>query len=441
MGKRDYEVIVIGAGFAGIAAAQELGRQGRDVLLLEARDRTGGRTWTDSFAGKQIEMGGTWVHWFQPYVWSALTKYGLEIVEDEPPARCLLASGDGLGWFDVEEAMDRLEDLNQRFFEGSLEYFSRPFDPLHDADAVAEIDALSIHDRLEQLGMTDEEKSWLSGMYGGLSGSATSGGAFSMVAHWWALAGWRYSLLWDCLSRYRFKGGTVKLVEAMLADTNADLQLEAPVASVDQSGDAVEVLTRSGQRISAAGVVVAVPANVWPSIEFNPALSDARTAAGGEGMQAADCRKVWVHIKGEGIGTVFGAPPEGYRFPLFVTYAELAEDEQLLVCFTSDPTLDPGDIGNVEAGIKELFPQAEVLGAHCHDWREDEFARGAHAFYKPEQLVRYLPALQSPEGRVAFATSDIASGWAGYIDGAIESGLNAAKEIHRVIDNETTQNA
>lgn len=59
-----YDVVVVGAGFAGLVAARELSAQrSRSVLLIEARDRIGGRTWTASELGEEIEMGGTWVHW------------------------------------------------------------------------------------------------------------------------------------------------------------------------------------------------------------------------------------------------------------------------------------------------------------------------------------------------------------------------------------------
>ena len=62
----DADVAIVGAGFAGLAAARELRWPGRSAIVLEARDRIGGRTWTDDRLGTSLELGGTWVHWVQP---------------------------------------------------------------------------------------------------------------------------------------------------------------------------------------------------------------------------------------------------------------------------------------------------------------------------------------------------------------------------------------
>src|SRR5260370_19412913 len=73
------DVVVIGAGFAGLVAARELGRAGLGVLVLEARGRVGGRTWTDRRLGHDLELGGTWVHWVQPHTWAEMTRDGRQV--------------------------------------------------------------------------------------------------------------------------------------------------------------------------------------------------------------------------------------------------------------------------------------------------------------------------------------------------------------------------
>ena len=85
------DVIVIGGGFAGLTAARELRHAGLDVLLLEARERIGGRTMTTEMSGHTVELGGTCVHWYQPHVWAELTRYGIGVT----PSRS--ASTRGLG--------------------------------------------------------------------------------------------------------------------------------------------------------------------------------------------------------------------------------------------------------------------------------------------------------------------------------------------------------
>jgi monoamine oxidase len=73
------EMIVVGGGFAGVTAAREIALRRRSVLLLEARDRLGGRTWSADWDGIPIEYGGAWVHWHQAHTWSEITRAGLRV--------------------------------------------------------------------------------------------------------------------------------------------------------------------------------------------------------------------------------------------------------------------------------------------------------------------------------------------------------------------------
>ena len=77
----EYDVIIIGGGFCGVTTARECGHAGYRTLLLEARNRLGGRTFTANFNGRPVDMGGTWVHWSQPHVWSEIRRSGLTLQE------------------------------------------------------------------------------------------------------------------------------------------------------------------------------------------------------------------------------------------------------------------------------------------------------------------------------------------------------------------------
>lgn len=84
----DYDVLVVGGGFAGTVAARDLAQSGKRVLQLEARDRLGGRTWYREFAStsKKVEFGGTWVapQW-QQHVGAEIDRYGLSLIESPSP--------------------------------------------------------------------------------------------------------------------------------------------------------------------------------------------------------------------------------------------------------------------------------------------------------------------------------------------------------------------
>ena len=70
------KVVIIGAGFAGLVAARELQTAGIEYEILEAKDRIGGRAWTEERMGRPLELGATWVHWFQAHTWTEIMRYG-----------------------------------------------------------------------------------------------------------------------------------------------------------------------------------------------------------------------------------------------------------------------------------------------------------------------------------------------------------------------------
>ncbi|WP_278822779.1 FAD-dependent oxidoreductase, partial [Corynebacterium stationis] len=72
----ENKVVIIGAGFAGLVAARELQTAGIEYEILEAKDRIGGRAWTEERMGRPLELGATWVHWFQAHTWTEIMRYG-----------------------------------------------------------------------------------------------------------------------------------------------------------------------------------------------------------------------------------------------------------------------------------------------------------------------------------------------------------------------------
>ena len=94
MSHPEQDVIVVGGGFAGLTASRELRAAGHRVLILEGRNRLGGRTWTSDFDGTDVELGGAFVHWFQPHVFAEMTRYGVPFkIPPEPERWSYISAG------------------------------------------------------------------------------------------------------------------------------------------------------------------------------------------------------------------------------------------------------------------------------------------------------------------------------------------------------------
>ena len=137
--------------------------------------------------------------------------------------------------------------------------------------------------------------------------------------------------------------------------------------------------------------------------------------------------KVWAWVRGERIGRIFAQLPAPEPINFFWTY-RYEGDRQLIIGINANAELDVTDADQVAAVLHRHVPEIEeVLEVRGQNWAADPYSRGGNTGYRPGQLTGLLADLQAPWGRVAFARADIASGWVGYMDGAIESGIRAAR--------------
>jgi monoamine oxidase len=426
-----YDVIVVGGGFAGVTAARECALQGRRTLLLEARDRLGGRTWSSEWNGFPIEYGGAWVHWHQPHTFSELTRAGLSvsISEDTGRAHWHVGAERRTGTIADRDAIARRGW--DRFVDGVREALPQPHAPLAALPALARFDRLSMAERLAELDLDEEAHDVLAAELESVAHGRLSEAGAVAILRWHALSGNSLELTQFTGGRVTIDEGTGALLAAIADAAVFERRLEAPVASVAQGDGQVEVHTRAGESFVAGAAIVAVALNALGGIEFSPALPEDKQRAIELG-QASRGIKVMIHARGEGVSQ------SSIRFehPFGYLSSEVLRDDgtQLMIGFGFDAErCDPADLAGMQTSLDETLPGYEVLDATAHDWFADEFSGGTWAIHRPGWYEHHHAAMRRPEGRVILAGSDLANGWAGFIDGAIESGLQAGNRV-RTLD-------
>lgn len=425
----DYDVIVIGGGFAGVTAARDSMKNGYRTLLLEARNRLGGRTFSSEFAGHKIELGGTWIHWTQPFVWAETQRYGLKLKETPEPFMSeqehirLVVDGKSVA-LGRDELISALEAM-QSFFADAPKIWERPYDARYHWQALLADDALNVPARLDQLKLSPMQRSFVDAYMAGIGHNHSDNISYIEMARWWSLPGWNMTALVDSAGRYSFKDGTISLINAMIEDGKPEVRLSTPVTKVEDLGDRVRVTTQTGDTLVAGAVIVAVPMNVLPRIDFSPALAPALVEAAKERHSGAGV-KVFVKARGKLDGKLTGVADSRYPLNVAITYAK-ADDHTIFACFGGDPEkLDIQDRDAVQKAFGMIFPELEVEECYGYEWTLDPYSRGTYCNYKPKWFGKYYDHFQKDRGRVLFGQGDHGEGWRGFIDGAIGAGGKAA---------------
>jgi pseudooxynicotine oxidase len=393
------------------------------VLLLEARGRLGGRTWSAEWEGIPVEYGGAWVHWHQPHTWAELTRAGLRVVLSDDAERA--------GWYvggerregTMEERDAIAERAWNRFVDGVRDALPNPHDPLLALDRLARFDRLTIAERLAELDLDDEERDVLRAELESLAHAPLAEAGAVSVLRWHALSGFSLALTQYTGGRVTTTAGTGSLLAAIASAAPVEVRLEAPVAAVRPSPGDVEVEVRDGTTVRAGAAVVAVPLNVLGSVAFEPALPEGKQAAIAAGQAS---RGVKIFIRARGPDVLQNAIRPEHPFGYLDTELVIGDGTQLLIGFGIDAgACSASDLEGVQRDLDAILPGYEAVAAVAHDWVADEYARGTWAIHRPGWYTQHHAEMRRPHGRVVLAGSDLADGWAGFIDGAIESGLRA----------------
>ncbi len=270
------DVVVVGAGFAGLAAARELTQQGHDVLVLEGRDRVGGRSFTGSVAGLPADMGGSFVGPTQDAVLALAAELevptipvyhqGKNVIRWRGSARAYSGTIPRLslaGLLDIGRLRWQFERLSRTVPIGA---------PWH-ARRARELDGVSLRQWLRSVHATESSHDLMSIMARVTWGCETEDVSMLHAARYVRAAGGLDRLL-DVeggAQQDRFPGGTQQIAQLAAAELGSRVVLDARVSCIERHGSGVTVVSEKGNA-DAGFVIVAIPPAHRAAIEFNPPL-------------------------------------------------------------------------------------------------------------------------------------------------------------------------
>ncbi|GAA5914491.1 hypothetical protein JCM6882_003039 [Rhodosporidiobolus microsporus] len=456
-----FDTIVIGAGYAGLTAARDLTLAGQSVLLVEARDRIGGRTWTAQRDGEKYEMGGTWVHWQQGFVWRELVRYGfdrrLKITpnEDFPDYAVNRTIYDGKIYSEpystnfpmLDDAFRRLVDVDgvrgvtvnaipTQVIEGQFvdEELVNRYDKLSVADRVAECRKKNI--------LSERELAYLVPWVELSFGAKLADCSFLELIKWFQHGNQSFFFLGSTLWFYKLMDGQSHLARSIFDEAistgNLCYSFETVVSKVTDRHGHVEVATSKGS-FKASKVVCTLPINVANKVQFEPELSPLRREAFAAGHVNFGHKIHSEVAKPEMRSITLNGFDSRNPMPLEAGFGDqtLKNGNVAVVAFgaankgeDAAPQRDPTQI---KKWLGRLHPELEenYVGSLWMPWSVDPYANGTWAMFPPEYYTKYFKELQKPHGNVLWASADSADGWKSFIDGAIEQGMKAAYSIEK----------
>ena len=440
--------IIIGAGAAGLAAARDLSRAGHDVIVLEARDRIGGRVYThrDSESPVPIELGAEFVHGKSPALWQIASAANLKLHEVSGRHwyfdRGKISRSHNF-WKEIERVMDQMKSLPA---DQSVQDFLKG---LPDDEKTARAKAM-VTRYVEGFQAAGIDRIGVRGLV-----------AFNEASD---------SIAGDAF--FRLENGYDSLMQALRAEAESygvRFHLNSIVKKIHWAGDEVAVVCEPVTEYSAAAIVITVPLSILqrdPSdggMAFVPDLPVSKQVAISR-LVMGNVLKINLRFRERfwEIAKLWDEKTEMASFkdagffhypdaPLLTWWTQLPIRAPLLVGWAGGPRADRIRAASVNEGMStgndsaildqaiqslalifNLSPtdiRAQLQASYIHDWRDDPFSLGAYSYLPVGGLEAQQLLSQSLDNKLFFAGEATSVGHIGTVHGAIQSGQRAANDI------------
>lgn len=434
-GKR---VVVVGAGFSGLACAYELQAIGYDVTVLEARNRVGGRVLssTSFVEGRTVEIGGELIGSNHPTWMRYKDKFGLtmlDLSENEEWEQPIVINRNRLS---KEEAKALLAEMDEVFSKG-LDPLSEPVNPDLPwlTPNAKELDQKSTKEWLDKLQCSEPCRRALAIEF--MSNNGQDIARQSFLGNLTQVKGHGNAMSYrDESEIYRCTGGNQQLAKK-LAEKVKNLTLELPVRSIDYDNKII-ITCNDGREIECDDVVIAVPPSVWSKIEFRPGLPAILSPQMGLNTKwfAHMKDRFWRKNNQEQYAMndgVFNMTWEG-------TDGQEGDKDAVFVAFNGGPFAERAralsDEERKEAYLKELevlypgFRENLAGKTFFMNWPSEPWTKASYSFPAPGQITTQGPILHTGiRNKLHFCGEHTCYRFVGYMEGALYSGTKLAERL------------